>query len=239
MRSIACILIAALCLMGCAKPPKYGTEVRQSLGPNRKVTWAVAPAINLSGQSSVDPLLQADLLYQQLQQVEGVTVVPVNRVAELYLSLGLEKVQSTEQAALVCDLLGVEALMVPTITIYDPYNPPKLGASLQLFIKPGAYQRDSAVDPYALSRMATPGELESLEKRPDFEQAVGMFDAANGSVRQRLFYYAAGRNDPVGPLGNKEYLASMERYCGFVYHELIGQLIQSPRLTPATADMGK
>jgi hypothetical protein len=234
MRSIACILIAALCLVGCAKPPKYGTEVRQSMAGDRKVVWAVAPAINLSGQASVDPLLQADLLYQQLQQVEGVTVIPVNRVAELYLSLGIEKVQSTEQAAMVCDLLGADGLVVPTITIYDPYNPPKLGASLQLFIKPGANERGNTLDPFALSRMATPGELAPLEKRPDFEQAVGMFDAANGSVRERLFYYAAGRNDPVGPLGNKEYLASMDRYCGFVYHELIGQLIQSPRLAAAT-----
>jgi hypothetical protein len=233
MRSITVILIVALCLVGCAKKPKYGTEQRLALGVDRKLVWAVAPAINLSGQANVDPLLQADLLYQQLQQVSGMTVVPVNRVAELYASLAIDKVQSIDQASLVCDLLGVEALLVPTITIFDPYNPPKMGASVQLFIKPGAYERDATVDPHQLSRMATPGATESLEKRPDFEQAVGMFDAANGSVRERLFFYAAGRNDPVGPLGNKEYLVSMDRYCGFVYHELIGQLIQSPRLAEA------
>jgi hypothetical protein len=52
-----------------------------------------------------------------------------------------------------------------------------------------------------------------------------MFDAANGSVRDALHAYAAGRNDPLGPMGAKEYLASMDRYCGFVYHELIGQLV--------------
>jgi hypothetical protein len=148
----------------------------------------------------------------------------------MYASLGLTKVQSAEQANLVCDLLGVDGLIVPTVTIYDPYNPPKVGASLQLFSKPGAYQRPNAVDPFTLSRMATPGDTESLTQRPDFEQAVGMFDAANGSVRDRLFDYAKGRNDPVGPLGRKEYLVSMDRYCGFVYHELIEQLIQSPSL---------
>ena len=233
MRSIALILIVAFGIgfVGCAKKPKYGTEWRQALGTNRKVVWAVAPAINLSGQPNVDPLLQADLLYQQLQQVNGVTAVPVNRVAELYASLQIQQVQTIDQASLVCDLLGVEALVVPTVTIFDPYDPPKMGASLQLFIKPGAYQRDAAVDPRDLSRSASPGETESLEQQPDFEQAVGMFDAANGSVRERLYFYAAGRNDPVGPLGKKEYLVSMDRYCGFVYHELIGQLIQSPRLS--------
>jgi hypothetical protein len=241
--SVTTVLLAAaacgLAATGCAPKNKYGTEWRQSLGETRSVVWAVAPAIDLSGQRGIDPLLQADLLYQQLQQVEGVTAVPVNRVAEVYASLGIEKVQSVEQANLVCDLLGVEALLVPTITIYDPYDPPKLGAALQLFIKPGAYQRKASIDPRSLSRMATPGETESLAAEPDFEQVVGMFDAANGSVRDRLFFYATGRNNPQGPLGRKEYLVSMDRYCGFVYHELIGQLIQSPRLIDATNASGR
>lgn len=238
MRSIALILIVAIAIAlagGCAKSDKYGTEWRLSLPNSQKSVWAVAPAINLSGQSGVDPMLQADLLYQQLQQVDGLTVVPVNRVADIYASLGLQKVQSIEQATLVCDLLGVEALVIPTITIFDPYNPPKVGAALQVFIKPGAYQRALAVDPHDLSRMASPGATESLPQNPDFEQTVGMFDAANGSVLERLWVYAAGRNDPVGPLGRKEYLMSMDRYCGFVYHELITALIASPRLTKPVA----
>ena len=62
-----------------------------------------------------------------------------------------------------------------------------------------------------------------------FVQAVGMYDAANGSVRQALFEYAQGRNDPVGPLGSKEYFVSMDRYCGFVYHSLIGELTSQAR----------
>ena len=71
--------------------------------------------------------------------MHGLTVVPVNRVAEVYASLRIEKVQSAEQAAIVCDLLGCDALVVPTMTAYDPYNPPKMGASLQVFRRPGEY----------------------------------------------------------------------------------------------------
>ncbi len=56
-----------------------------------------------------------------------------------------------------------------------------------------------------------------------------MFDAANGSVREALLLYAQGRNDPLGPMGEKEYLASMDRYCGFVYHTLIGDLLDRER----------
>jgi hypothetical protein len=234
VRSIAgYCLVGAVALSGaCAeRPPEYGREFVQSLPPKRREVWAVAPAINLSGQREVDPLLQADLLYQQVQQVRGLTVVPVNRVAEVYAGLGIEQVQSAEQAALVCDLLGCDALLVPTVTAFDPYDPPKLGASLHLFAKPGNFARPANVDPRELVRRAAPPRDESMPRAHDAEflQAVGMFDAANGTTRDALLAYAAGRHDPVGPMGAKEYLASMDRYCGFVYAQLAADLLRQAR----------
>jgi hypothetical protein len=236
MRSIirfGALLLSALApLYGCGpKEQPYGTEYIRRLPNNGRGVWAVAPAINISGQREVDPLLQADLLYEQVQQVRGLTVVPVNRVVEVYAALGIDQVNSAEQAALVCDLLGCDALLVPTITAYDPYNPPKLGASLHLFAKPGSYARPANVDPRELARAASPPAEQSLPAAGDvpFVQAVGMFDAANGSVREALFAYAAGRNDPSGPMAAREYLVSMDRYCGFVYQSLTGDLIRSIR----------
>ncbi len=224
------VLVIAVCAVsGCQKKePEYGVEQFNRLDAGREV-WAIAPALNLSGQSEIDPLLQADIAYQQLQHVRGLPVVPVNRVAEVYASLRIEQVQSVEQAALVCDLLGCDALVVPTVTAYDPYNPPKFGASLQLFRKPRSYSRPEAIDPRELSRAAAPPPSDSLPQEADFVQAVGVYDAANGSVREALFLYANGRSDPFGPLGAKEYMVSMERYCGFVYHQLIGDLLMAPR----------
>jgi hypothetical protein len=215
--------------IGCAeREPSYGVEKRVALEAKRREVWAVAPALNLSGYD-VDALLQSDLLYQQLQQVRGLTVIPVNRVVEVYASLRIDKVQSPEQAAIVCDLLGCDALVIPTVTAFDPYAPPKLGASLQVMFKPGGWSRPGDVDPRELARQATPGASESVGGQAidaaSVIQAVGMFDAANGSVREALGAYAAGRNDPLGPMGTKEYLASMDRYCGFVYHELIVQVL--------------
>jgi len=55
---------------------------------------------------------------------------------------------------------------------------------------------------------------------------VGMFDAANGSVRQSVMDFAVGRNDPQGPLGPKEYFVNMDRYCAFAYHALIAELVE-------------
>ena len=231
MRSIIfCGILCVAAITGCApQDPPYGVEYIRRLPRDGRATWAVAPAINLSGQRGVDPLLQADLVYEQVQQVGGLTVVPVNRVVEVYAGLGIEQVQSAEQAALVCDLLGCDALLVPTITAFDPYDPPKLGASLHLFRKPGTYARPANVDPRELARAAAPPVEQSIPQDGAFLQAVGMFDAANGSVREALFAYAKGRNDPVGPMGAKEYLVSMDRYCGFVYQSLTGDLIRSMR----------
>ena len=231
MRSIHLAAWAFSCLLlafgGCAKTPKYGAEQVMRLPGKRGQVWAVAPAINLSGQREVDPLLQADLLYAQLQEVRGLTVIPVNRVAEVYAALRIEQVESAEQASLVCEVLGCDALVVPSVTAYDPYDPPKFGAALQLFTRPRTYARPASVDPREMARAAAPLENAPLPVEPSFVQAVGMYDAANGTVREALFGYAKGRHDPLGPMGHREYLQSMDRYVGFAYHTLTQDLLRS------------
>src|SRR6188508_1938922 len=103
MRSILAAHLTITTIAGCTRAePKYGTERQVALPGTKRQIWAVAPAVNLSGQR-IDPLLQADLAYQQLQQVDGVTVIPVNRVAEVYAGLRIEQVTSAEQAEIVCE----------------------------------------------------------------------------------------------------------------------------------------
>ncbi|HET6249568.1 MAG TPA: hypothetical protein VFE47_17905 [Tepidisphaeraceae bacterium] len=220
-------LLAGGCDLFDPKPSPYGVEKQLFLPGVKRQVWAISPVINLSGQKTVDPVLQADLVYQQMQQVHGLTLLPVNRVVEVMAGLKMEKVQSADQAAVICDLLGCDALVVPTVTIYDPYDPPKLGASLQLFAKPAGFTRPKNVDVRELSRAAAPVEDDSLPA-PDkgFLQAVGMYDASNGTVRDAVVEYARGRQDPLGPLGTKEYLESMDRYCGFVYNALTAELLK-------------
>jgi hypothetical protein len=186
----------------------------------------VAPAVNLSGHREVDPILQADLVYQQLQQVRGLTVIPVNRVAEVYVALRIEQIQTEEQAALVCEMLGSDGLLVPTVTAWHPYNPPRMGAALQLFSSNQVIQaKPAAIDARELVRQSAPMQELALPRQTHFRQVVGMFDAANGTIRDRLGTYAAGRHDPVGPMGNREFVMNMDRFSGFAYHELITELL--------------
>ncbi|HTW94569.1 MAG TPA: hypothetical protein VMD30_07240 [Tepidisphaeraceae bacterium] len=205
MRLIALILPLALILTaaGCKDPPTYGTEVYLEIPGHRRQIWAIAPAINLSGHAEVDPILQADLLYEQLQDVHGMTVVPVDRVVQVFAALRIDRIESFNQAAMVCDLLHADAIVVPTVMAFDPYVPPKMGASLALFRK-------------------------TSDPNGDLKQSVGMFDSADGSVRDALLKYSDGRTDPNGPMADREYFLSMDRYCGFVYHQLIADLLGVP-----------
>jgi hypothetical protein len=233
-RAFAVALALSVTGFACReKPRQYGVERQLYLPADQPAVWAVAPAGNLSGVGAVDPLLQADLLYGQLQTVNGIKVVPVNRVIDAFAALGVRAIDSPETADAVCEALGVDALVVATVTAYDPYNPPKMGVSLQLFRRSGGGGGARRVDPRMLARSGSAdaaGESQNssssnVRESADLVQVVGMYDAASGSVREKLLVYADGRNDPVGPLGAKEYLVSSDRFAGFVYHDLIEQLL--------------
>lgn len=227
---LICCAVVAWMAIGCqARRPDYGRESVSWLPKDAPQSIAVAPALNLSGQRGPDPLLQADLVYQELQQVRGLTVVPVNRTVQVMVGLELNRIDTMEQAYAVCDALGVQGLIVPTITAYDPYDPPKFGASVQLFVRERGGRPATNLDVHQLSRQATAGSVESLPQNADFIQAVQMFDAAAGSTRDRVERYAAGRTDPTGPLGVREYYLSMDRYAAFAWHELIDEVFEQLR----------
>jgi hypothetical protein len=240
----ALICVLALYTGGCADhtPKPYGEERQLFMPGDRQMVWAVAPTINISGESHVDPLLNSDLVFSELQQLHGLTVLPVNRVAEVYASLKIEKVESEAQAFAVCDLLGCDGLIIPTITAIDPYDPPKVGASLQLFLKPGSYRQLQHMDVHALDQAATAAPADPMTPHWLF-QAVGMYDASDGTVRDRVDAYTKGRLDPNSPFYGREVYVNMDRYCSFVYHELITQLLDElrPMVTSpdATASAGQ
>lgn len=221
------LLLLCLCIIGGCTPKKqpYGRESRIVIAGKPQV-WAVAPVINLSGKRQVDPILQADLLYQQLQAVQGLTVIPVDRTIQAMAAMQIAEISSIEEALALCEALGVDGLIVTTITQFDPYNPPKIGAAMQLF-RTGRAEA-AAVDVNVLARAAADtaaSPLPSPLATGPMVQVVGMYDAANGSVRQAVIDYARGRSDPSGPLGDKEYFVSTDRYAGFVYRQLLEQLL--------------
>jgi hypothetical protein len=214
---------------GCAffEDKPYGDEQQMFLPGEHRQIWAIAPTINISGENQIDPLLQSDLVYQEMQKIHGLTVIPVDRVVEVYASLKIDRIQNERQATEICKALGCDALVVPTVTAYDPYDPPKFGASLQLFTKPGTFQRLPRLDPHQLEQSATVTALPEMPETHNMAQVVEIYDASDGSVRDRVAAFAAGRTDPNGPLGPDEITRSMDRYCAFGYHELLDELLDN------------
>jgi hypothetical protein len=216
----------------------------------RTQVWAVAPALNLSGQPGVDPLLQADRLFAELEAVRGIRAVPVNRVVQAYAALGLDGISSAADARAVCAQLGVDALVVPTVTLYDPYAPPTMAASIQIY--PAAEG--------GLFSAAVPGAQETLRLTrsarssggtwmpgPEqagrlFVQEAGVFDASHGTTRAAVLHYASGRTDPNGPAGSRaggDVLLVMDRYVGFVYHALLSGVMEQIAMARAELSGGE
>ena len=73
-RIIAALVVAVAGLTGCQGAKPYGKEAQVYLPGDHRLVWAVAPAVNVSGQD-VDPLLQADDLYELITERAGKSLV--------------------------------------------------------------------------------------------------------------------------------------------------------------------
>lgn len=239
-------LTAVLALSSMFGSCALGPEIEQprmfaSPYPAPKV-WAVAPFANDSGTTIVDGARFADHLARHLQQTKGIDVVPVNRVIETMTALDIGTVTSAQEAKRLIRALDVDGLVVGTITAWNPYIPPKIGAIVQLY----ARQRRKGVsrtyvDPRRLSSAPT---LRSPARRVERIRLVShvdhYFDASNGRTLRLLRAYAHGRVPPGSPSGYRRYLLSMERYSDFVSFELMRRLFKAEwRRLSKPADEGK
>lgn len=95
-------------------------------------TVAIAPFSNLSQERSVDPRRFAFAYYAELQKVQGFEVVPVGVVEQAMIDHRLT-MDRPEDALKLAELLGVDAVVVGSITDYDPYYPPRIGLQVQWY----------------------------------------------------------------------------------------------------------
>jgi hypothetical protein len=217
-----------------------GCESREKLRQPRLLTapyerpqvWAVAPFANESGVSIVRSDRIADLFAHQAEDVNGIAMIPVNRVIYAMQQLQMRAVATPAEAATLMNVLGVDGLIVGTITAYDPYPPLKLGVAVQL------YRRDTPtramdVDPLQISRAST--EVAGSRPAPvAVAQVSGIFDASNHQTLAWLDEYATGRAEPDSAYGKRIYQVSMEMYTQFVAYRLLHDLlaVEQARLQP-------
>ena len=151
------VLVSAILLAGCAQRPALvppGVVVSPYAAD---AAIAVIPLRNESGASFLDADAQTDKVIAALSQVRGLTCLPLNRTIEAMRALELPAVVSPIQAQQVAQAMGVDGVVVGTITAYDPYDPPVFGLSLALFAQPslGGNGGGPLSDPRLLSFQAT------------------------------------------------------------------------------------
>lgn len=230
-----------------------GCQVRPDLMPpqvllspydntNGDVLWGIVPLRNESGTSVVDVYSATDAVFAAASQIEGIRTVPLNRTLEAMRSLEMTSVENPGQLESLAKTMGVDGLIVGSITAYDPYEPPKFGLSLALYGRPGKLKpgQMDAVDIQKLSYQPTDYEF---FPNTGFSSAPASvvseyLDARNHAVQMRLRDYATGRHDMKSARGWRTYLASMHLYTEFAAWQTVGQLVHHEWIRLARSGRG-
>jgi hypothetical protein len=189
----------------------------------------VAPAINLSGSRDFDPNRVADLMAVELAYVPGIRVIPVSRVLGVLAAQGADGILSPAHAVEVAEWVGADAILVFAITEYDPYDPPRVGMTAQLF---GAKAPEPASVPAGESAVSQAGT--KVETRvPVLAETQRVFDAAHAAVIGEVQEFAKRRVADDSPYGWRKYVATQQGFVEFCCHKTVTALAQQPVVTSA------
>lgn len=130
----AFVLLVALlfCQTGCTLFPQRldQPQVHNPFPQLRKV--AVVPFFNQSDFPQINGAKVAASYRHQLQQIRGFEVVPVG-VVDQYLSQNPIPINEIPDFQKLARDLGVDAVVVGSITDFDPYYPPKMGLAVRWY----------------------------------------------------------------------------------------------------------
>jgi len=208
-----------LCLAdgGCAENQLTIDPARLASPYPGPLSIAVAPVLNFSGSSDFDRDRVADLMAGELGYVDGINVVPVSRVLAVLAQTGHREVESPSHALDICERLGADAILVLAVTEYDPYDPPVVGITAQLY---GSVPRGGLageLDPVLVSRQArsVAGGVPDVPASQPVAQYQRVFNAEHDHVVQRVKRFARLRDAGSSPYGWRLYLVSQEHFLRF------------------------
>ncbi|HZW08435.1 MAG TPA: hypothetical protein VFF69_00890 [Phycisphaerales bacterium] len=235
--AVLALAACAACLGACEALAPKRPELTPPPAPTApydasqgEVLWAVLPLRNESGTEIFDPLAVSDRLVAAAEEVEGIRTVPLNRTLQAMHALDITAVRDPADVHRIADAMGVDGVIVGSITAYDPYDPPTIGLSLALYARThamSARRQEHAIDPRALTSAPTDGPPDPRVADRDRPAAVASahLDAKDHAVLAAIKAYAEGRHDPRSALGWKRYTASMDLYTQFATQHLVSALL--------------
>jgi hypothetical protein len=232
------VMLAALTLLlgGCGLFRPEPVEPLVSPYPTPRV-WAVPPLRNQSGTPRVDGAVLADHFAHRLANARNIEVLPVNRVLAAMEALHLAEITSPGDAMRLLSTLGADGLVVGVVTAYDPYDPPKMGLALELYVNPRSEAVES-LDPRLLTRAATAGAVGPagpVRLRQPVNAVSAFFDAADPVLREKIQRYGYDRSPTDDDQDAwRRYRISMDLFSEFVSYVMSWRLLQAEhqRLSP-------
>jgi hypothetical protein len=93
---------------------------------------AVAPFFNLSDEKTVDGRRFALAYFAELQSIQGFEVVPLGVTEEAIIQHHVDLSKPSE-ARRLANILGVDAVVIGSVTDYTPYYPPRCGLRVEWY----------------------------------------------------------------------------------------------------------
>lgn len=225
-------VLGALCFLpGCSNAPELRppeVTVAPYDASRGEVLWGVVPLRNESGATVLDRYAISDKVVAAAEEVRGVRCVPLNRSIEAMRALRLNDIRTPKDLQMLRAELGVDALLVGSITSYDPYTP-TIGLSLALYAGPGTLGQPGARALDARKLSSSPVDNAAPSENGDHPLALVSenLDGKNHQVQMDVRTYAEGRTEAASALGWRRYLASMDLFSEFAASYAVGRIVQS------------
>lgn len=227
---LACLVLLGGCMSGPRDrldSPAITVSPYDPLGGN--MLFAVVPPRNEAGSTLIDPLAIADDIVAAVQQVDGLRCLPINRTIAGLRAEQLDGIATPAEVRRLAERLGVDGVIVGSITAWDPYQPPVLGLSLALYLRPGALDTglSPGIDVRELRYQPTEWSYFPASQFGDQPaSSVSLhIDGRNHQIQKSIVRYAVGRDDGRMPMGWRRYLDSMPMFTRFATHYAIARLL--------------
>lgn len=196
---------------------------------------AVAPFFDLTGNGNLlstdggyTGLKVAEIFSSELVQFRGFEVVRPGEAARLIerekIPWSAPSADGPRQAVRLARALGVDALIVGAITEFDPYDRPRIGVAVQVYVartpRPGL-DLDRLIKggrPFPAPPGARQGLLLAFER---------IYDASHSGVYNRAKAYGVFRHDSSGRAVTSAQMILFEanRYLQFVSNQAIREIV--------------
>src|SRR5262249_13605396 len=159
-------------------------------------SWAIVPFTNESGVSSVDTWSLVDRFAVEIDDVDGLNCLPLNRTIAGMRALGLQSISSPADARALIKVLKVDGLVVGTVTAYNPYRPLQLGVAVEVYSADEVAAKPVDIKQLTLATGEPASGQHGTSAGQFSSQVSQVYDANNHDTLAKVQSYAMGRSVP-------------------------------------------